>query len=263
VSELVTIERLEQAAVIRLQRLDRENRLDDEMFEALRRAALKLSDAPPAAIIVTGSEDLFCAGLDFSPSNPTVARIEALSRNRDTYALAELIRGLRAKLDLLGRVNCPTIAAIEGPCHGAGLQLALTCDLRVASSTASFRLPETQMGALPFLGGLVRLSRLIGHGRTTDLVLTGREIDAATLKDWGVLNRVVPSGHALESAMELAETISKNPPQATKNALLALRQLNGADSDTYDIESETGARTLSSGDFTEAVLSRLDDNEMT
>lgn len=256
-SELVTIERIDQTAVVRLQRADQENRLNDEMFDALRRAALRLSDAPPATIIITGTEDLFCAGLDMSPANPTVARIEALARNRDTYALSELIRGLRTQLDLLGRVPCPTIAAIEGICHGAGLQLALTCDLRVASSTASFRLPETQMGALPFLGGLVRLSSLIGQTRTTDLVLTGREVDAPTLESWGVLNRVVPPGEALTRALELAQTLSKNSSQATKNALLAIRQLNGADGDTYEIESETGARTLSTGDFTEAVLAKF------
>jgi len=220
------------------------------MFEALRRAALRLSDAPPAAIVLTGNARVFCGGLDLSSDNPTMARIASLSSNRDTYALAEVIRGLRKQLDLLGRVTCPTIAAIEGPCVGAGLQLALTCDLRVASTSASFSTPETGYGALPFLGGLIRLSRLAGRARATDMVLTGRTLDAQTLESWGVLTRVVPAGEALSTALAMAEEIATKSPVATKNALLALRQLSAVSSDVFEVECETGARTLAAGEFT-------------
>ena len=259
-SELVNIEHIGKIAVVRLQRANRENRLNSDMFDGLRKAALKLSDAPPAAIVLTGTSEVFCAGLDLGPDNPTIARIHQLARAKDTYALAELIRGLRARLDLLSRVTCPTIAAIEGPCVGAGLQLALSCDLRVAASTAHFAMPETGFGALPFLGGLIRLSRLAGYGRAKDMVLTGRSANASTLESWGVVNRIAPTGEALAVALELADEVANKSPLATKNALLALRQLEDLGTEIFEVECETGARTLSSGQFSEAVLALLQDS---
>ena len=256
-SENVIVERVGTIAVVTLKRPDRSNTLSGDLFNDLRKAALKLSDAPPSAVILTGSDDLFSAGLDLHPDNPIVARMEALARAKDTYALSELIKRLRTSLDLLGRVTCPTIAAIEGKCHGAGFQLALTCDLRVASSEATFALPETGFGALPFMGGMVRLSRLIGHSRTADLILTGREVDAATMERWGVVNRIVPPGQSVIGAHSLIAKIGKNSPQASKNAVLALRQLAGDTTDDFDVESESGARTLATGHLTEGILALL------
>lgn len=260
-SEFVTVERVGKTAVITLKRPDRNNTLSGDVFNELRKVALKLTDAPPSAIILTGSADLFSAGLDLHPDNPVVARIEALARSRDTYALSELIKRLRSSLDLLGRIPCPTVAAIEGECHGAGFQLALTCDLRVASNVATFALGETGYGALPFMGGMVRLSRLIGHSRAADMVLTGRQVDASVLEQWGVVNRVVPPGQAVIGAHSLIAKISKRSPRATKNALLALRQLAGDTAEHFDIESETGARTLATGDLTEGILAILQERE--
>ncbi len=256
-SEYLNIEQVGTTAIVTLKRPDRENTLSGDVFNALRKTALKLTDAPPKAVILTGTDDLFSGGLDLHPDNPIIARMEALTRAGDTYALAELAKRLRSSIDLFGRINCPVVAAIEGKCHGAGFQLALACDIRIASKEATFALPETSYGALPFMGGMVRLSRLIGHSRTTDVVLSGRTIDAETMERWGVVNRVVPAGQAIIGAHAFLAKVAKNSPTATKHAVLGLRQLSQDAVEAFEVESETGARTLAAGDLTEGVLAHL------
>jgi len=102
----------------------------------------------------------------------------------------------------------PTIAAIEGHCLGGGLELALACDLRVASETSHLGLPEVKLGVFPGGGGTERLPRLIGESRARELIYTGEPVDAREAWRIGLINRVAPAGQALAAAQELARTIA-------------------------------------------------------
>lgn len=109
------------------------------------------------------------------------------------------------------RVDCfpiPTIAAIEGHCLGGGLELALSCDLRVASETSKLGLPEVKLGVFPAGGGTERLPRLIGESRARELIYTGEPVDAREAWRIGLVNRVAPPGQALRVAQELGRTIA-------------------------------------------------------
>ncbi|MCX5735052.1 MAG: enoyl-CoA hydratase-related protein [candidate division NC10 bacterium] len=103
----------------------------------------------------------------------------------------------------------PTIAAIEGHCLGGGLELALACDLRVASETSRLALPEVKLGVFPAGGGTERLPRLIGESRARELIYTGEPVDAREAWRLGLVNRVVPAGQALAAAQELGHTIAE------------------------------------------------------
>jgi enoyl-CoA hydratase len=105
----------------------------------------------------------------------------------------------------------PTIAAIEGHCLGGGLELALACDLRVASETSHLGMPEVKLGVFPAGGGTERLPRLIGESRARELIYTGEPVDAREAWRLGLVNRVTPAGKALEAALELGRTIADRP----------------------------------------------------
>ena len=118
----------------------------------------------------------------------------------------------------------PTIAAIDGYALGGGLELALACDLRVASKTAKVGLPEVTLGIYPAAGGTWRLPRIVGFGRAKDLVFTGRIVDAAEAAQWGLFERFVESD-ARKTALELAAQIAKNAPLAVQVAKVSLNSL--------------------------------------
>lgn len=119
----------------------------------------------------------------------------------------------------------PVIAAIEGFALGGGLELALACDLRVASRTAKVGLPETTLGIYPAAGGTWRLPRLIGLGRAKELVFTGRIVDAEEAYALGIFERLVETGQALDSARALAAQIAANAPLAVQVAKVSLNAL--------------------------------------
>ncbi len=116
----------------------------------------------------------------------------------------------------------PTIAAIEGFALGGGLELAVACDLRVASRTARVGLPEATLGIFPAAGGTFRLPRLIGFGRTKDLVFTGRIVEAEEAYALGIFERLCEPGQALRSARELGLSIAANAPLALQVAKMVL-----------------------------------------
>jgi len=112
------------------------------------------------------------------------------------------------------RVSKPTVAAVEGHCVAGGLEMALWCDLRVASREAVFGCFERRFGVPLVDGGTQRLPRVVGLGRALELILTGRELDAETAKEWGLVNRLAAEGKALKTAVEMGEVIAQFP-QAT------------------------------------------------
>lgn len=120
------------------------------------------------------------------------------------------------------QLRCPTVAAIEGACFGGGLELALCADLRLASEPARFRFPETGIGAIPGWEGGPRLARIAGRGRALEAVLTGRELDAATALQWGLVNAVHPAERFAAALAALVEQLCAVSPRAAALAKQAI-----------------------------------------
>lgn len=177
--------------------------------------------------------------------------------------------GGRARLDLEERVSSaladlpmPTIAAIEGNALGGGLELALACDIRVASSRARLGLPEVRLAVTPGAGGTQRLPRIVGPARAGELILTGRVIDATEAERIGLVNEVVPAGQARARADEIAGDIAARGPLAVREAkrLLAI----AADRDLaagLAAEVEASLRLFSTDDMLEGARAFFDKRE--
>jgi len=164
-------------------------------------------------IVITGAGDrAFCSGADLK---------ERAQQSTDAmYRYRRHVQGRWAAL--LANLSKPTIAAINGYCMGGGFEMALSCDVTIASERAIFSLPEVTHGFLPGAGGTQRLARLVGIQKAKELILTGRRMDAAEAERIGAVCRVVPHERLMEEAMNLARTIAKNPMIAVMQAKLAM-----------------------------------------
>jgi enoyl-CoA hydratase/carnithine racemase len=210
--------------------------LTRELGAALRNVA---ADPQVRVLVVTGSGDrAFCAGSH-------VGEFEGLrGRVGEGKLLLE-----KAVYRQLADLAVPTIAAIEGAALGGGLELALCCDLRVASERATLGMPEVRLGVIPGSGGTQRLPRVVGPARAKELILTGEILDAATAERYGLVNRVVPAGGAMAAARELAATIAARGPFAVREAK---RLIDAA------IETELDAGLAAELDASERVFSSND-----
>jgi enoyl-CoA hydratase/carnithine racemase len=201
-------------ALCRLNRPEVRNALSPELMEELA-AALERFDADPEVrcIVIAGSDDVFAAGAD----------IRAMAERTLSQAMHHPSQAFWKRLMM---VKTPLVAAVSGWALGGGCELALACDLIVASDTAEFGQPEITLGIIPGGGGTQRLARVLGKQRTMELVLTGRRIDAAEAHEIGLVNSVASKSGWLEAAMELAQTVANRPPLATR---LGKQAVVGAD----------------------------------
>jgi enoyl-CoA hydratase len=181
---------------VELVRLDRPpmNALSGELLDELAGVVEHLSKDPELnAVVVTGSERVFAAGAEIS----------------ELLGEGGLLGNFRRALDGLAALPRPVIAAVSGYALGGGLELALACDLRVASPTVRLGVPEILLGLFPGAGATQRLPRLIGPARTKELVWSGRQVRAEEALAIGLVDRVVPAGEHLDAALEWATTLGK------------------------------------------------------
>jgi enoyl-CoA hydratase len=162
-------------------------------------AALDRFEAREGRVLVIGSAlpGIFASGGD----------IEHVSRT-DANGFVAYMQAIREVLDRLDGLPCPTIVAIDGAAIGGGLELALSCTLRVAGEDAIFGMPQVKLGTIPVAGGTQRLPRIVGHGKALDLLVTGRTIGSEEAYGMGLVDRRAPSGQAMEVAMDLARGIA-------------------------------------------------------
>ena len=190
----------QEVAVIRLTRGKKRNALNDALILALRDLFEKMPASVRAAVI-DGEGDHFCAGLDLSELQERDAG-QGLYHSRMWHAALERVQ--------YGPV--PVIAALHGAVVGGGLELASACHIRVADDTTFYALPEGSRGIFVGGGGSVRIPRLIGAARMTDMMLTGRVVNAAEGERIGLAQYLVPTGTAFDKAFELAVRIAQNAP---------------------------------------------------
>jgi enoyl-CoA hydratase len=203
---LVVVERDEPIAVVLLNRPKQLHALSDALMEQLVDALQQLDgDANVRCIVLGGSERAFAAGAD----------IDELSRSStiDLYYARRIERW-----DTIRNLWTPLVAAVSGFCLGGGCELALACDLIVASETARFGQPETGLGLIPGAGGTQRLTRAVGKAVTMDVILSGRFLSAREALSAGLVARVVAREAWLDEAKRVAREIASKGPVATRLA---------------------------------------------
>jgi len=210
-TEYVIVGREDTVAVLTLNRPEALNALSPAMLAALCNALESLdADEAVRAIIIDGGQRAFAAGAD----------IQAMAQSTPM----DIVRtGTLSYWQRIRRVNKPLIAAVSGYAYGGGCELAMLCDLIVASETARFAQPEIKLGIMPGAGGTQRLARAIGFYRAMEMILTGEPISARQAYEAGLVNRVVPPERYLDEALELARLIASRPPVAVRLAREALR----------------------------------------
>jgi enoyl-CoA hydratase len=204
--ELVLVEREEPIAVVLLNRPDALNALSDELMDELVTTLVELDrDGDIYCIVLGGSERAFAAGADIAE----LARSSAI----DLYYQRRVERW-----DAIARLWTPLVAAVSGYCLGGGCELAMACDLIVASETAQFGQPETGVGVIPGAGGTQRLTRAVGKALAMDVILTGRFLSAEEAERAGLVARVVAREAWLEEAKRVAREIATKAPVAVRLA---------------------------------------------
>ena len=228
------------------------NLMNDQMLEELNAALEALEQAAPGdvrAVIVSGAGDrAFSAGSDVKGFESHTG-----AAGRPHFTHDEEVTARLAALPM------PTIAAIEANALGGGLELALACDIRVASESAKLGLPEVRLGVTPGAGGTQRLPRAIGMARAKELTLTGRIIDAHEAERIGLVSRVVPAGQAVSAATEVANEIAQRGPLAVREVKRLIDL-----SDELDLEAglvaeiDASERVFNSADMLEGARAFLE-----
>jgi len=237
--------RVEHAAngvrVLALDRRERRNSLDIEVFTRLaHELALIRTDSAVRAVILTGANRAFSSGADF-------ASLEYLSQLPEAEVAELLARQMRV-VDMLWALPQPTIAAIEGPAVGAGMSLALACDIRVGSPTMALFPSFIRMGLLPDMGASWLLPRLIGEGAALELLLAGRPIDAERALCIGLVHQL--SDDALATAFDLATTFATRPAEAVVATKRLLREAADGDlAQAVDLEACAQAAAIHGSEF--------------
>lgn len=196
------------------------------------------------ALIITGNgQKAFCAGAD----------LKEREHMNDNEVMAT-VRKIKDTITRIEDLEIPTIAAINGAAFGGGLELALGCDIRIASEQAKMGLTETSLGIIPGAGGTQRLSRIVGLGKAKYLILTATRLTSQEALDIGLVEEVVPGESLMEKALEIAGAIAQNGPIGVKQAKKAIQLGFQTDIKTgLKIEEECYTRTISTEDRKEGI----------
>jgi len=211
--ETLLVERRDRVAIITINRPEKRNALNIQTREEGAQILEELRDDESVGVVVfTGAGDkAFIAGADIA---------EFAGRTALTQRDVMMGRSLFTAIDTFPK---PVIAMVNGYCLGGGCELALACDIRIASDTASFGQPEINLGIIPGGGGTQRLTRLVGEGKAMELILTGDIINAQSAYNLGLVNLVVPAADLQAKTMEIANRIAEKSPVALRLAKEAVK----------------------------------------
>jgi len=226
------------------------NALNGEVYTELYEVFQEIEDDPEVRVVIlTGSgERAFVAGADIAEMQP-----------QSSLEIGSLMDSGRKAFDRICTLSKPVIAAINGFALGGGCELAMCCDLRIASENAKFGQPEINLGIIPGAGGTQRLARLVGMTRAKELIYTGDMVDAKTAFMMGLVNKVVPPGSLMTEAKELARKMLSKSSIALSLAKKAIN--GGADmslSSGLDLEAQCFARCFATEDQKEGMKAFLE-----
>ncbi len=240
----VRYERSGAAAVLTIDRRERRNAVDAETAEELLDGFRSFEADDEARVLVLTGEgpEAFCAGADLK----ALSEAGAAATPEAIASVSQRPEGPMGFTRLTP--SKPTIAAISGWCLAGGLELALWCDLRIATETARLGYPERRWGVPLIDGGTQRLPRIVGQGRALDLILTGRIVEAPEALNWGLVNEVVPPQAHLDRALELAEGLAGFPQETMlSDRRAAIEGLGLPLARALELEAELGQRSVEVG----------------
>ncbi len=248
------VEKNEHIAIVTLNAPEKLNALSQPMLSSLKQAADDLAqDDDTRVVIITGAGRGFCSGADltgfFNRAQGTPTRLDQMKYTGYPGA------------DAFPRLNKPVIAAINGPCTGGGLSLALSCDIRITSDTARFGAAQVSRGLVPDMGMTLYLPMVVGFSNAFRLMFTAELISATEAKEMGMVSQVVIPDKLMPTAIELAKVIAQNPPYSLEfTKLMVWRGLLDNLSRQLDLETWAQNICFTTEDFrasVQAFISKL------
>ena len=219
-----------------------------EMMADFETTFNELHETPLRAVVVTGIGNVFQGGAD----------INIFLRAKTSQDGYNFVQRVQEMLNLVADLECPVIASINGLALGGGTELALACDIRIASESAAFGLPEVKFGIIPGAGGTQRAPRLLGPGRAKMLIFAGGIIGAAEAFRIGLVDRIVPPDRLMEEVMSLADKIATRSPAAVRAAKKAINEgLDVSLSEGLIIERKYLAQLAEDGEMVEGATAFL------
>ena len=245
--EYIVVERDGPVAIVTMNRPQQMNALSYGLVKELALAMESLDQDPEIrAIVVTGGEKVFAAGAD-------------IKEMADAGPGDEILQGRLAYRDRINKITKPVIAAVSGFALGGGCELAMSCDIIIASETARFGQPEVNLATIPGSGGTQRLTKAVGKYKAMELVLSGEAISASEAERLGLVNKVVPVELLIEEAKGIAKKIAAKPPLAVKVAKEAILKAWNAPLDQgLEFERESFYRLFGSEDRKEGMRAFLE-----
>lgn len=231
-------------AIVTLARPDKLNAFDERMIRELRGALWHCSfDNKVRVVVITGQGRGFCAGRDIQGLD--------FENNIETSQYRAYVRANHELMDDIETIEKPVIAAVNGMCAGGGVEIAAACDFRFAASTATFLLPENQLGVIPASGACSRMIQMIGIGRLKEMVMAVEPVDAREAYRIGLVNRVFPPEKLMEKTMAFARGLLQRAPLAMGMAKHIINTCQSVDLETGRILERLG----------QSVLIRTEDNK--
>jgi enoyl-CoA hydratase/carnithine racemase len=250
--DVVSYEVVDRVAVVTIERPERRNAMDLDVFDQLReRAEQAAADRDARAVLVRGRGGVFSSGIDTSifggqaEEGITLGFIDRLQSSFTAYA----------------EIDKPTIAAVEGHCYGAGLQLALACHLRLVAPDARMSLMEARWGLVPDLGGTYHLPRIVGRGRATELALTARVVEAEEILAIGLAEVRLTGEDPAEEALEYARRLASGPHSLQEIPRLIRENEDRDRTSALRAEALAQVRCIQHPDFAEAVTAAMERRE--
>ena len=260
---IVLVEENEDKTVvtIKMNRLDKRNALNYELFDGLEKAIDKVQDTKARVVILTGGDDVFSAGIDLKML--TGQDKSALNKMPNVmnppsfrYWLNTWLQPILTKIE---KMEKPVIAKINGYCYGSGFELALACDFRFALASAEFTMPESKVGIITDVGGTTRLTRLVGIMHSKDIILTGRTFDGNEAYRMGILNGVAKNEQELDVLIKnYSDELIDSAPLAVGMGKKLIEYCYGKDSGlSMELEGLVNSQLLQTKDFMNGALARL------
>jgi enoyl-CoA hydratase len=248
--ENITTEIKNDVLIITINRPDKLNALNKQTIEELHETFVDAeNDKNIRALIITGSgQKAFVAGADIAEfANYSVEEGKQLSSI-----------GHFKIFNFIENYSKPVIGAVNGFALGGGLELAMACHIRVASSNAKMGLPEVSLGVIPGYGGTQRLAQLVGKGKAFEMIVTADMVNAEDAYKWGLVNYVTTQEELLNKCFEITAKISTKSPVAVRTAIRVINAGFNNKQNGYEVEIEEFGKSFASGDFKEGVTAFLE-----
>jgi enoyl-CoA hydratase len=257
----VTYHRQGHVGTITLNRPDKRNALNPMVWDALDEAVARAEqDTEARVVLLRGEGKSFCAGLDLSPDNELFSVVTEAPSAANKVVFYREVRRVQAIHTRLERLVKPTIAVMQRHCLGAGLELALCCDIRLCSEGTRFALPEAKLAFISDIGGLQRLTKVVGPAHAREISFRAHQFDSQKAREIGLVNEVYPDEETLAAkSLEMAEEIAGNPPlavQGAKEVFLFDEEVSQEESLEYN--AARSAMVVPSEDTKEAISAYLE-----